>query len=385
MMLPHKHIISLNGVGKQALRQLKRPGSVRRRIADRARLILWTAEQVSVAEIALRLELNPSTVINWRRWFLERRAQGLDYSACLEDRPRSGRPPRLDAQQVAQIKAVACEQPAKLGLPLSRFSLGEIVLWIQQAEVVTDISASSVWRLLHQDALRPWCYRAWLFPRDADFAIKAGRVLDLYQRTWQGQPLGPQDYVLSSDEKSAIQVLARRQTTLPPLPGQPGRYEFEYERNGTLAYLAALDVFSGQVYGCVQDTTGIEPFGRLVAEVMRREPYASAERVFWIMDGGPSHHPNTSPARLQAAYANLIAVHLPTHASWLNQIEIYFSIVQRKVLTPMDLSDKVAVTNRILDFQERYAQTAKPFRWNFTRADLQERLQTITDQKSKNL
>jgi transposase len=378
-MLPHKHIIRLNGSGKQALRQLKGSGNVKRRIADRARLILWTAERVSVAEIAMRLEINTSTVINWRRWFLERRAQALDYAACLSDQARSGRPPNLDAKQVAQIKAVACEQPSKLGLPLSRFSLGEIVLWIKQAEIVPAISASSVWRLLHQDALRPWYYRAWLFPRDADFGTKAGRVLDLYQRIWQGQPLGPHDYVLSSDEKSAIQVLARRQTTLPPLPGQSGRYEFEYERNGTLAYLAALDVFSGQVYGCVEDTTGIEPFGRLVDAVMRREPYASAERVFWIMDGGSSHHPNTSPARLQAAHAHLISVHLPTHASWLNQIEIYFSIVQRKVLTPMDLPDKDAVTNRLLHFQNRYDQTAKPFRWNFTRADLQERLQAITN------
>ena len=379
-MLPHKHIIRLDGSEKQALRQLKHPGRVKRRIADRARLILWTAERVSVAEIAVRLEIHSSTVINWRRWFLERRAQGLDYAACLNDRPRSGRPPSLEAKQVTQIKAVACEQPAKLGLPLSRFSLGEIVLWIKQAQIVTDISASSVWRLLHQDALRPWYYRAWLFPRDADFATKAGRVLDLYQRLWQDQPLGPQDYVLCADEKSAIQVLTRRQATLPPLPGQPGRYEFEYERNGALAYLAALDVFSGQVYGCVQDTTGIEPFGRLVDSVMQREPYASAERVFWILDGGSSHHPNTSPARLQAAHANLIAVHLPTHASWLNQIEIYFSIVQRKALTPMDLPDKVAVTHRILDFQDRYDQTAQPFRWNFTRANLQERLQAITDQ-----
>ena len=127
-MLPHKHIIRLTGSRKQILCQLKRPGSVKRRIADRARLILWTAEQVT------------------------------------------------------QIKAVASEQPAKLGLPLSRFSLGEIVLWIMQAQIVMDISASSVWRLLHQDALRPWYYRAWLFPRDVDFATKAGRVLDLYQR-----------------------------------------------------------------------------------------------------------------------------------------------------------------------------------------------------------
>lgn len=374
-MLPHKHIIRLNGSQKQMLRQIKRPGSVARRIADRARIILWTAEAVSVAEIASRLDISPGTVINWRIWFLERSAQGLGCEACLSDRPRSGRPPTLDAKQMVQIKAIACEQPAKLGLPLSRFSLGEIVLWIKQAEIVTDISTSSVWRLLHHDALRPWYYRAWLFPRDPDFATKAGRVLDLYQHIWQDQPLGAHDYVLSSDEKSAIQVLERRHPTLPPAPGEPGRYEFEYKRNGTLAYLAALNVFTGHVYGCVEDTTGIEPFGRFVASVMQQEPYASAERVFWIIDGGPSHHPNTSPARLQAAYPNLIAVHVPTHASWLNQIEIYFSIVQRKALTPLDAPDKTTVIDRIMGFQERYDRTARPFRWNFTRADLQERLQ----------
>lgn len=384
-MLPHKHIIRLNGSQKQMLRQLKRPGSVARRIADRARIILWTAEAVPVAEIASRLEISPGTVINWRCWFLERSAQGLGYAACLSDRPRSGRPPKWDAKQMAQIKAVACEQPAKLGLPLSRFSLGEIVLWIKQAGIVSDISTSSVWRFLHHDALRPWYYRAWLFPRDPEFAAKAGRVLDLYQRVWQGQPLGAHDYVLSTDEKSAIQVLERRHPTLPPRPGEPGRYEFEYKRDGTLAYLAALNVFTGHVYGSVQDTTGIEPFGNFVAFVMQQEPYASAERVFWIMDGGPSHHPSTAPARLQAAHANLIAVHLPTHASWLNQIEIYFSIVQRKALTPMDAPDKTAVTNRIMGFQEHYDRTAQPFHWKFTRADLQKRLQAIADQDSKNL
>lgn len=376
-MVPHKHIIRLNGSQKQMLRQLKRPGSVPRRIADRARIILWTHEAVSVAEIASRLEISPGTVINWRCWFLERSRQGLSYAACLSDRPRSGRPPNLDAKQMAQIKAIACEQPAKLGLPLSRFSLGEIVLWIKQAGIVTDISTSSVWRFLHHDALRPWYYRAWLFPRDADFTTKASRVLDLYQRIWQGEPLGARDYVVCADEKSAIQVLERRHPTLAPRPGEPGRYEFEYKRNGTLAYIAALNAFTGRVYGSVEDTTGIEPFGRFVDSVMQQEPYVSAERVFWIVDGGPSHHPNTSPARLQAAHANLIAVHLPTHASWLNQIEIYFSIVQRKALTPMDLPDKAAATERILDFQTRYDRTAKPFRWNFTRADLHERLQAI--------
>ena len=152
------------------------------------------------------------------------------------------------------------------------------------------------------------------------------------------------------------------------------RVESEYERKGTLAYLAALDVFNGQVFGRVEPTTGIAPFSRLVDQVMTQEPYASARKVFWIIDNGPSHHPSTFPSRLNEAYPNAVAVHLPTHASWLNQIELYFSILQRKALTPKDFKDLDALSQRLLGFQERYNRTARPFRWKFTRKKLQERL-----------
>jgi len=234
-----------------------------------------------------------------------------------------------------------------------------------------------LWRWLHQDAIRPWFYRCWLFPRDPQFSQKAGPVLDLYQGQWQGQPLGAKDYVLSADEKSQLQALGRPAPTLAPIAGQVGRYEYEYIRGGTIAYLAALDVFSGQVFGRIDTTTGIEPFNKLVHLVMQREPFASAHRVFWIVDNGPSHHPNTFPARLQAMYPNAIAVMLPFHASWLNQIELYFSILQRKALTPNDLATLQALAERILGFQSYYCRTAKPFRWNFTRHDLEKRTKRL--------
>jgi transposase len=383
-MKPYKYQIRLSSKEKQILRALKRAGKTERRVADRARIILWTAAGLTVDEIARRLEFHRSTVINWRKWYLERRADGLSVQESLQDKPRSGRPSKFTPLEVTQIKAIACEQPAKLELPLSRFSLQEVHNWVLQAGIVPEISVSTLWRLLHRDAIRPWYYRAWLFPRDPLFVEKAGPVLDLYQRIWQDQPLGPRDYVISADEKSGIQVLARKHPSLPPISGQPGRYEFEYERRGTVAYLAALDVFSGRVLGRVDDTVGIVPFGKLVDLVMSQAPYATADRVFWIVDGGPSHHPNTSPERLRSAYANITVVHLPTHASWLNQIEIYFSILTRKALTPMDLPHKQAVKDRVLGFQEYYNQTAKPFHWSFTRDDLQERLKKAPE-KSKDL
>ena len=157
------------------------------------------------------------------------------------------------------------------------------------------------------------------------------------------------------------------------------RVEHEYERGGALAYLAAWDVHRARLFGRCEPTTGIEPFGRLVAQVMTVEPYCSAERVFWVVDNGSSHRGQASVDRLQGEWANLRLVHLPVHASWLNQIEIYFSIVQRKVVAPNDFTDLAEVEARLLAFQRRYEQTAAPFDWHFTRSDLDRLLRRLEE------
>jgi hypothetical protein len=157
---------------------------------------------------------------------------------------------------------------------------------------------------------------------------------------------------------------------LPPAPGEDQRVEFEYERAGAIAYMAAWDVHRAKVFGICTKSTGIESYHRLVDLVMKQELYRSANRVFWITDNGSSHRGKTSVERLSQWYPNAIQVHTPVHASWLNQIEIYFSIVQRKVLTPNDFPNLSIVENRLLDFQAYYEQIAKPFNWKFTKKDL---------------
>jgi hypothetical protein len=239
------------------------------------------------------------------------------------------------------------------------------------------MSASTIWRILDRDPLKPWQHRSWLFPRDPQFAEKAGRVLDLYAGVWAGQPLDPADCVISADEKTSIQARVRCHPTRPPVPGQAMRVEHEYDRGGALAYLAAWDVRRGGVIGRGDRTTGIAPFGQLVDLVMAQEPYRSAPRVFWIVDNGSSHRGRAAVERLQAQYPNLILVHLPTHASWLNQIELYFSIVQRKVLTPNDFPDLATVEQRLLAFEALYNDTARPFTWRFTRQQLDDRLAAL--------
>jgi len=230
---------------------------------------------------------------------------------------------------------------------------------------------------LHQDAIRPWFHRCWIFPRDPAFAIKAGRVLDLYERVWEGHPLQEDEFVISADEKTSIQARARIHPTQPPQPGQAMKVEHEYERRGAWAYLAAWDVRRAKIFGRCETTTGIEPFGRLVHQVMEQAPYRSAQRVFWIVDNGSSHRGAAAVKRLQDAYPNLRLVHLPVHASWLNQVEIYFSVIQRKVLTPNDFTSLDEVSQRLIEFQSRYMQAAKPFEWKFNRADLHELLNKL--------
>jgi len=245
--------------------------------------------------------------------------------------------------------------------------------------LVARISDTTLWRWLTADAIRPWSHRSWIFPRDAQFAAKAGKVLDLYARRWEGKPLGDRDFVISADEKTSIQARRRCHPTLPPGPRRLARVEHEYERRGALAYLAAWDCGRGKIFARCETTTGIEPFGRLVEQVMSIEPYASAERVFWVVDNGSSHRGAAAVDRLARAWPHAHLVHLPVHASWLNQIEIYFSVVQRKVLTPNDFTDLDDLEQRLLAFQHRYEQAAKPFQWKFTRHDLDQLLQRLAE------
>jgi len=242
--------------------------------------------------------------------------------------------------------------------------------------IVAEISGTTIWRWLSADAIKPWRVRGWIFPRDPDFAAKAGRVLDLYARTYNGKPLGDDDYVLSADEKTSIQARCRCHPTLPPAVARPMRVEHEYDRGGALAYLAAWDVNRARILGRCEPTTGIAPFGRLVDQVMAAEPYASARRVFWVTDNGSSHRGAAAVTRLRDAHPK---AHLPVHASWLNQIEIYFSIIQHKVLTPNDFSDLDEVAARLAAFERRYEQTAQPFQWRFTRHDLDLLLKRLAD------
>jgi transposase len=343
----------------------------------RARIVLLAAAGHSNTDIAWQLEICEDTARKWRRRFCER---GL---AGLADLPRSGRPPSYTPAQVAAVKALACEPPDQHGLSLTRWSSTELVSALARLQILFGPSASTVRRWLAQDALQPWRQQCWIFPRDPDFEVKAQRALELYQRRWKGRRLGPNEYVVSADEKPGIQVLRRCHATLPAGPGRPPRVEFEYRRGGTLAYLTAYDVHRAMVFGRCEQTTGIEPFTALVDQVMSVEPYRSAKRVFWIVDNGSSHRGAAAVERMRKRWPNAVLVHLPVHASWLNQVEIYYSIVQRKVITGGDFASADDLTDKIMTFERQYNAAAEPFAWKFTRKDLRQLMTRLSTHQSQ--
>jgi transposase-like protein len=354
------YVICLSDAGRAELESLSRRATAPYRMVTRARIVLMAAGGSANCVIAERLGTCEDTARKWRRRYCEKGLEGLS------DAPRPGRPRKFPAAVVAEVKAMACEMPAASGTPLARTAAA--------GGTAPAPSPSTVRRWLAGDAIKPWQHRSWIFPRDPHFALKASRVLDLYQREWEGDPLGSDEYVLSADEKPGVQARMRLHLPLPPGPGRAMRAENEYHRFGTLAYLAAYDVHRARVYGRCEPSTGIKPFTALVDQVMRTEPYASASRVFWVVDSGASHRNWAAAARLSDAYPNAQMVHLPVHASWLNQVEVYFSVLQRKLLTPDDFEGPDELAEQILAFEQHYNANARPFDWRFTRTDLNQLL-----------
>ncbi|MEW6490529.1 MAG: transposase [Thermodesulfobacteriota bacterium] len=181
--------------------------------------------------------------------------------------------------------------------------------------------------------------------------------------------------------EAGIQARGRIHLTLAPAAHRTMRVEHEYERNGAFAYLAAWDVKRAKVFGRCEQTTGIDPFRRLVMQVMDQEPYCSARRVFWVMDNGSSHRGDACRRRLQDEWPNIIVIHTPVHASWLNQVEIFFSVLQRKVLQPNNFATIEQGQEQVLAFERYYEEVARPFEWKFTRRDLDGLLERLAEKE----
>ena len=249
---------------------------------------------------------------------------------------------------VVQVKALACELPAKHGVPLSRWGTDGLVRQVRQRGLVASVSSTTMGRWLHEDAIRPGFHRSWIFPRDPDFAAKACRVLDLYARQWAGGTLKPDEFVISADEKTSIQA-HRRKHPMPTLSAAHSR-----TRRARVFPLWRLDLYR-------RPGRTLRPNLRSLRKQKRDRPLRSTSRESHntaAVQRRPSRVLDCrqllySPGRQSSpTFTRPVSPpdvgHAPLHASWLNQIEIYFSIVQRKVLTPNDFADLNALVLAIV-------------------------------------
>ena len=375
MPLPRAVPVTLTAAERTTLKKRVRGAKTPHRDRLRAQVVLAAAHGRDNAWIAADLQITVDTVRKWRGRFAGRGLPGLT------DLPRCGRPRRISELIRAAVVALACQLPAATGVPLSRWTGPELLAELTRAGTDCALSASSVLRILAEHPVKPWQYQSWISPRDPDFEAKAAVILDLYQGFYLGMRLQPGDRVLSVDAKPSIQARGRCRPTVPAARGRPVRVEHEYVRHGALALLAALDVRTGKVFAATPQATGIVPFMDLIGQVISRPEYKEAPRVFVIVDNGSDHRGQPAAGRLRDAYPNAIMIHTPVHASWLNQVEIVFSVIQKKVLTSGDFPGLGTLSYALLAFVNRYNRTARPFNWKFTADDLTALLHRISQRE----
>jgi transposase len=254
---------------------------------------------------------------------------------------------------------MACERPESSGRSLAKWDCRELARQLVADGVVGAISADTVGRVLNNHRLKPWRHHLWLspkVPRDAAFAAQVKEVADLYTR-----PLAAHEVVLCVDEKTSLQPRTRKAPTRPAAPGQPVRVEHEYERKGALNLFAAFDTRTGKVYGRTAERKRQAEFIAFL-ELLDREIDARVTVIHVVLDNLRMHKGKQVQAWL-AAHPRFVFHHPPVHCSWMNQVEQWFSILQRKRLCIADFADQSALAERLQAFIREWNGVAHPFAW----------------------
>ena len=337
--------LAITDAERAELQRRVRAHTTPQRAAKRARIVLLAADGLPNRQIAPIVGMNEHTVAHWRHRFQAERLAGL------QDRKRPGRPLVYDHDQRLRIVATVTQQPPD---PASHWSHSQL------AGELADmgISASQIGRILADLDIKPHRVRSWITrPQDAGFWERAADICGLYLIP----PTGA--LVLSVDEKTGIGARSRTRPTTRPAPGQPSRQEHEYVRHGTATLLAALDVHRGGILQATDlDRNTAANFIDFLDELDAKVP-AELE-VHLVLDNGSSHIANATRwwfynhKRFHPHYT-------PTHASWLNQVELFFSILARRLLKRGDFHSVEDLVAKVMAFIADYNRTATPFRWTY--------------------
>lgn len=341
--------VVLDETVRATLEQRVRSQTLPVRTVKRAQMILLCAEGVPLRQIAERVSISEHQVTMWRRRFLD---EGLD---GLVDRKRSGRPRRLGHDERMKMAAIATSAK-DADDPVATWTCFDVAA--QMVAEGIQVSVSQVWRILSAMDIDLTKVRGWLNRRDdPDFWDRVRDVCGLY--------LNPPEraLVLSVDEKTSIQAKSRKHPDQSPQPGRPRRREFEYVRHGTASLFAALDVHSGQVLAePIPGKNDSVNFCAFLDQIDRTVDPALAIHV--VLDNGSSHRSKHTKAWFED-HPRWVVHYTPPHASWVNQIELFFSILQRKVIRNGNFESRDDLIAKLLAFIADYDQTAKPFKWTY--------------------
>ena len=308
--------------------------------AKRARAMLLLEQGQTFVQTAQWVGFTESNLRKWAKRFLEQGVVGLS------EKPRPGRTPLFPPEVALHVVKLACERPDHVGRSLSQWHCSDLARQLKADGIVQSISAETIRCILQSHRLKPWQHHLWLsakVPRDEQFAKQVQEIVDLYTR-----PLADWEKVLCVDEKTNLQPRPRKASTLPTRPGSPTRLEHEYKRAGALHLFAAFDTRTGKVYARTELRKRQKEFIALLTQLDREIP-ASIRRIYLVLDNASVHKGKQVRAWLQS-HLRFVCFFLPVHCSWMNQVEQWFSILQRKRLRILDFSDLDYLAERLLAF-----------------------------------
>jgi len=350
--------VRLTGSQRRQLERECRSRTAEHRFVQRRRILLFASAGISNADIERSVGCCRDTVLLWRRRFVE---GGLK---ALVEKPRPGRPPRITPQERHAVIAMACHLPTDYGIERSQWSLSSLQRALVDTKKVSAIGTTSIWTILNEADLKPFRFQMWMDSNDEGFFERMRDIVEVYTVL---VPRG--EVVLSIDEKTSIQALERKSPIVAPSPGKRGRFESEYIRHGTTCLLACFNVGTGNVLGWCNQTRKQPDFLTFLDRVADTYPTG---RVHLVLDN-LNIHVSQETRDWNARHGNRFQLHFtPKHASWLNQVEIWFSILQRDRLKTASFTSIEHLQAALYRYIEQWNQyRAHPFKWTWKGYPLQ--------------